>query len=67
MRSRLQWGVTQLDLNYLLHRHQVSLMRGHAATSPEARLAHGGMASGYAARIAALQQALGATFATVLA
>ena len=56
-----------MDLNYLLHRHQLSLMRGRFATSREARLTHGAMASGYAARIAALQQASGATFATVLA
>lgn len=58
-------GVTWLDLNYLFHRHQLSLMLGHEAPSREARLAHGGLARGYAARIRSAQHMLGATFATV--
>ena len=35
-----------MALNYLLHRHQVSLMRSTAAVSPEARAAHRGLARG---------------------
>ncbi len=49
-----------MDLNYLLSRHQVSLMRADAATSREAAIAHRGLAGGYAARIRELQHALGA-------
>ena len=42
-----------MDFNYLYHRHQVALfMSEHAACAP-ARAAHRGLASGYAARIAA--------------
>lgn len=48
-----------MDLNYLLKRHQISLMRASAATSPEARHAHSGLARGYAARIADLRHGLG--------
>ncbi|MDQ0250860.1 hypothetical protein J2W22_002924 [Sphingomonas kyeonggiensis] len=48
-----------MDLNYLLHRHQVSLMHAAAATSPEARFAHRGLARCYAERIRALRVALG--------
>ncbi len=40
-----------MDLNYLLHRHQVSLMRSNAAGSPEARHAHNGLVRGYAHQI----------------
>lgn len=40
-----------MALNYLLHRHQISLMRSEAATSREARAAHRALASGYAAQI----------------
>lgn len=56
-----------MDLNYLLHRHQLSLMLGHAATSCEARRAHHGLAAGYAGRIRSLQQDLGATFGAIAA
>jgi hypothetical protein len=44
-----------MDLNLLFHRHQVSIMRSAAAACPEARLAHRGLAVGYAERIALLQ------------
>ena len=40
-----------MALNYLLHRHQVSLMKADAATSPEARCSHRGLVLGYAHRI----------------
>jgi hypothetical protein len=44
-----------MDLNQLLYRQQVSLMRADAAASPEARHSHRGLARGYAERIRALQ------------
>ena len=40
-----------MDLNELLHRHQVSLMRADGASCLEARAAHMGLARGYAGRI----------------
>lgn len=49
-----------MDLNYLFHRHQTSLMRADAAASIEARAAHRALAGGYSARIATLQRASGA-------
>jgi hypothetical protein len=42
-----------LDLNYLYHRHQISLFMAQHAASERARLAHGGLAEAYAGRIAA--------------
>lgn len=50
-----------MDLNYLLARHQVSLMRAQEAEGCEARSAHRGLASEYAVRIDALRVHLGAT------
>ncbi|MDJ0278949.1 hypothetical protein QLH51_19360 [Sphingomonas sp. 2R-10] len=50
-----------MDLNYLLHRHQVALMRVATAASPEAAHAHGGMARGYERRIESLRDLLGAS------
>lgn len=44
-----------MDLNQLFHRHQVALMCAQAATCPEARHAHNGMAALYADRIDALR------------
>lgn len=41
-----------MDINYLLAREQISIMRANAAGSPEARLAHAGLARGYGARLA---------------
>lgn len=49
-----------MDLNYLLSRHQVSLVRSQNAASVEARFAHRMLAKSYAARIVAHQEALGA-------
>lgn len=49
-----------MALNYLLHRHQISLARSAGAASAEARLAHRGLAAGYAARIRALRHQTGA-------
>lgn len=49
-----------MDLNYLLHRHQVSLMNAASTDCTEARVAHHGMAAAYASRIRALQADLGA-------
>jgi hypothetical protein len=50
-----------MDLNYLLHRHQLSLMLADAAACPSSRHSHRGLARGYAHRIRTLQSALGAT------
>ena len=40
-----------MDINYLLQREQISRMRADAATSQEARIAHEGLAQGYADRL----------------
>ncbi|WP_182466867.1 hypothetical protein [Sphingomonas gilva] len=50
-----------MDLNYLLSRHQLSLLAADNAASPEARMAHRGLAKGYGDRVRALQIAMGAT------
>ena len=50
-----------MDLNYLLARHQVSLMRAQDAVACEARVAHRRLANEYAVRIDALRVHLGAT------
>ncbi|WP_186456844.1 hypothetical protein [Sphingomonas suaedae] len=49
-----------MDLNYLLYRHQVSLMRAEAADCLCARRSHRDLARGYAQRIGALRAAHGA-------
>ena len=49
-----------MALNYLLHRHQVSVMRSGSAASSEARAAHHGLAIGYASRIRDLRAETGA-------
>jgi hypothetical protein len=41
-----------MDLNYLYHRHQVSLFMAENAAGEESRRAHRALADGYAARIA---------------
>ncbi|MGP7794512.1 hypothetical protein [Sphingomonas sp. CLY1604] len=51
-----------MDLNQLLSRHQISLMRSTGATSPEVRHVHHGLAAGYADQIRSVQQAYGAAF-----
>ncbi len=48
-----------MDLNYLFHRHQLSLTASTQALSAEARAAHRGLAMGYAARIALLRASTG--------
>ena len=48
-----------MDLNYLLSRHQISLMQADAAACSEARIAHRGRAKHYAERIYELQNQLG--------
>lgn len=50
-----------MDLNYLYSRHQISLMSADVAITPEAKLAHLGLAAGYADRIRAHQQSAGST------
>lgn len=50
-----------MDLNYLLSRHQISLMQADAAGSREARIAHRSRARCYAERVRELQDTLGAT------
>lgn len=52
-----------MDLNYLLSRHQISLMRADAAGSSAARCAHRGFARHYAARITQLREHVGGGFA----
>jgi len=49
-----------MDLNDLLHRHQISLMRSASAACTPSRLAHLGLARGYAKQIDSLQRTLGA-------
>jgi len=46
-----------MDLNYLYHRHGVSLMLASRAACTESRTAHSGLAAGYAARISDLSRA----------
>jgi hypothetical protein len=43
-----------MDINYLLCREQISLMRAEAAKSVEARRSHEGLARAYRARLQAL-------------
>ncbi len=49
-----------MDLNYLLSRYQISMMRAEGAATREAAIAHRGLARGYAARIREMQIDLGA-------
>lgn len=49
-----------MDLNQLLHRHQVSLMQADRAESPEERRAHSEFASDYAEKIQIARTELGA-------
>ncbi len=49
-----------MDLNQLLHRHQISLMCAQGAACTEARLAHEGLAALYAERVASLRVRMGA-------
>jgi hypothetical protein len=45
-----------LDVNYLLHRQQVALIRASIAKNPESRAAHEGMARAYRDRVRAYRQ-----------
>jgi hypothetical protein len=49
-----------MDLNYLFHRHQVSMMMAAAARGSEARMAHVQLAGRYATKIARVQAQMGA-------
>lgn len=49
-----------MDLNYLLSRHQISLMRASSASSGEARIVHRDFARRYAEQIRVLQHLIGA-------
>lgn len=40
-----------MDINYLLKREQISLMKARCAKTIEARMAHEGLARGYSARL----------------
>jgi hypothetical protein len=55
-----------MDLNELFYRHQISVVRAAEAASPEARHAHRGLVSGYAARIATMQVDAGAPATTMV-
>ncbi|WP_315763987.1 hypothetical protein [Sphingomonas sp. Y38-1Y] len=44
-----------MDLNYLLARHQVSLMRADQSACVASRRSHQGLASAYAAQIRTVQ------------
>ncbi|WP_186728888.1 hypothetical protein [Sphingomonas panacisoli] len=47
-----------MDLNYLFHRHQVSIMRAEAATCASSRSSHNSLARAYAQRIRVMQDNL---------
>lgn len=59
-------GETIVDLNYLLHRHQISLVKAENAACNKARRVHDGLATGYAARITEYRDTLGASGSMVL-
>lgn len=44
------------DINYLLHRQQVSLIRASIAENPESRAAHEGLARCYRERVRAYRR-----------
>lgn len=48
-----------MDLNYLYHRHQVSLAAASATLSVEARASHRGLVAAYLASIAQLRAGTG--------
>lgn len=53
-------GRPDVDLNYILGRHQFALAASSTAASAEARLTHRAFALGYAERIRAFQRKTGA-------
>ncbi|MGC4252856.1 MAG: hypothetical protein QM605_15675 [Sphingobium sp.] len=46
----------EVDVNYLLHRQQISLMRAEKSRSAAGRTAYEGLARGYGDRVAAYRQ-----------
>jgi len=48
-----------MDLNYLLHRHQISVMRADAAACGPSRMAHEGLAALYAGAVSRVQRGKG--------
>jgi hypothetical protein len=52
-----------MDLNYLLRRHQISLMRADAATCDPSRLSHEGLAGLYADAVDRHQEQKGGAIA----
>jgi len=48
-----------MDLNYLLHRHQISVMRAGAAACVPSRVAHAGLAELYAGAVSRIQERSG--------
>ena len=56
-----------MDLNYLLSRHQISLMRANGASCASARASHRALATGYAEQIRVLQMRTGARFPAIAA
>lgn len=50
-----------MDLNYLLARHQLSIVAGRRAAHPAVRATHQAFTRAYAQRINALHNTLGAT------
>jgi preprotein translocase subunit SecA len=48
--------ILDMDVNYLLHRQQISLIRAQTARSAEGRTAYEGLAQGYTERIDAYRQ-----------
>jgi hypothetical protein len=55
-----------MDLNYLLHRHQISLMRASVAACVPSRRAHQGLVALYADAVAKVQRVNGGS-STLLA
>ena len=46
----------EMDVNYLLHRQQVSLIRAQMSRSPKGRVAYEGLARGYTEQIDAYRR-----------
>lgn len=56
-----------MDLNYLLSRHQQSLMRASTAPCVASRASHRAFAAGYAERIRELQRTYGTRTSAIAA
>jgi hypothetical protein len=46
----------EMDVNYLLHRQQISLIRAQGSRSPKGKAAYEGLARGYSDRIDAYRR-----------